>query len=327
MPLIPRIPAITARRIRQAVARLQRRWLALPGNTRGALWIVFAGILFSIMAAMVKALGTRLDSFQVAFFRALFGLVAVLPFLWGGRVGQLKTRRPLMHLARGVMGASAMMGGFYAITHLPLADATALSFTRPLFVVMLSAVFLGEVVRLRRWTATAVGFAGVVIMMRPTAGIEFAAMVAVAAAMLVACVSIVLKKLTATESPVAMLFYFGVISSSIALIPALMVWRAPTGAELLVLMLIGAIAAAAQSLVIRGFTVAEASAVTAFDYTRIIFAATIGYFAFGNVPDGWALTGAVIIVGSTLYIARREARIARQEAVSDPPPGRSPPDC
>ncbi len=300
---------VAARRARVAVAS---GWRRLPANIRGALWVVAAGALFSVMAAVVKILGNRLDSFQIAFFRALFGLAAVLPFVWQEGLPRLRTRRPGMHLLRGVMGVSAMLCGFYAITHLPLADAVSLSFTRPLFLVPLAVLFLGERVRARRWAATAVGFLGVVVMLRPTGAIEPAAFVALAGALLVAGVSVLLKKLAATETPATILFYFGVISSTVALGPALYVWIAPTLGELLLLMLVGALAAAAQSFMIRAFAVAEATAVAPFDYVRILYAGLIGYALFAEVPDRWTVLGATIVAASTLYIARREAWLARR---------------
>jgi drug/metabolite transporter (DMT)-like permease len=298
---------------KRRLVTIRRAWLQLPGNTRGALWVLFSGLLFTVMAAMVKTLGARLDSFQVAFFRALFGLMAVLPFLWGSRIGRLRTRRPIMHVVRGLMGVSAMLCGFYAITHLSLADATALSFTRPLFLVVLSVFFLGEVVRARRWTATALGFLGMVIMMRPGGAVDHAAFVALAGALLVAGVSVLVKKMTLTENAVSMLFYFGVISTGVALIPALLVWQTPTWLELAMMVAVGALAASGQSFMIRAFAAAEASAISPFDYVRIVYAALFGVFVFGEVPDIWTITGAGIIVASTLYIAQRETAVARRE--------------
>jgi drug/metabolite transporter (DMT)-like permease len=303
--------------LKRRLATIRHAWLKLPGNTRGALWVLLAGLLFTAMAVMVKSLGARLDSFQVAFFRALFGLMAVLPFLWGSRIARLRTRRPVMHVIRGFMGVSAMLCGFYSITHLSLADATALSFTRPLFLVVLSVFFLGEVVRARRWTATALGFLGMVIMMRPGGAVDHAAFVALAGAMLVAGVSILVKKMTVTENAVAMLFYFGIISTSVALIPAILVWQTPTWAELAMMMAVGMLAAGGQSFMIRAFAVAEASAISPFDYVRIVYAALFGLALFGEVPDGWTLTGAAIIVASTLYIAQREAAMARRQGGAD----------
>jgi len=175
--------------------------------------------MFSAMTMAVKFLGGSFDSFQLAFFRALFGLFAVLPFFLRYDMGLVRTERLGMHLARSLCGACAMLCGFYAITHLPLADAVSISYARALFLIPLAVLFLGEVVRLRRWTATAIGFVGVIVMMRPGGDIELATWVAVIGAFLVAVVTIMIKKLSTTERPETLLLYFGVIPSLVAFGP------------------------------------------------------------------------------------------------------------
>ena len=142
---------------------LSSRFSALSPNTQGALWIVVSCVLFSIMQAEVKLLGERLDTFQIAFFRCAFGLIVILPFMAKAGPTVFKTERPLAHLLRGCLGAGAMACGFYSVTHMPLADATAISFAKPLFMIVLAVLFLNEQVRWRRWSATAVGFVGVLI--------------------------------------------------------------------------------------------------------------------------------------------------------------------
>lgn len=179
-------------------------------------------------------------------------------------------------------------------------------------------MFLGEVVRLRRWSATALGFVGVIVMMRPGGEIALATWVAVFGALLVAVVTIMIKKLLTTERPEILLLYFGVISSLVALGPALMVWRTPTLTELGFLMAIGTLGAAGQYCMIRGYRIGEATALLPFDYTRLIFAGVIGFLWFAEVPDVWTITGALIVVGATLYIGIREARLGKKPEPSQP---------
>ncbi len=291
---------------------------SLPGNARGALWIILGCIMFSAMTVVVKFLGGSFDSFQLAFFRALFGLFAVLPFFLRYDMGLVRTERLGMHLARSLCGACAMLCGFYAITHLPLADAVSISYARALFLIPLAVLFLGEVVRLRRWTATAIGFVGVIVMMRPGGDIELATWVAVIGAFLVAVVTIMIKKLSTTEWPETLLLYFGVISSLVALGPALLVWRTPTLVELAFLMAIGTLGAAGQYCIIRGYRSGEATALLPFDYTRLICAGVIGFLWFAEILDAWTLTGAAIVVGATLYIGIREARLGKTPTPSQP---------
>jgi drug/metabolite transporter (DMT)-like permease len=299
-----------------AAGRLQARWLALPVSVRGPLWMMAAGALFAAMTLLVKILAGQLNSFEIAFFRAAFGLASVLPFALAAGRAAFVTRRPFTHLARGLVGAVAMSATFYSIAHLPLAEATALSFTRPLFVVLLAAAFLGEPVRIRRLAATAVGFLGVLIMLRPQRwftgeGIELAAVAGLGGAALVAVVIVFVKKLIRTERPVTLLFYFGLISTLGALVPALPDWVWPSWTQLFWLLVMGAVGASAQSLIIRAYMVADATVVSPFDYIRLVFAAIFGFAFFGEVPGSWMLAGAGVIIAATVYIAHREARLGR----------------
>jgi drug/metabolite transporter (DMT)-like permease len=208
---------------------------------------------------------------------------------------------------------TAMFGGFYSVVHLPLADATALSFTKPLFVIVLAVIVLKEKVRIRRWSATIGGFIGVLVMLRPGAGIEPAAIVGIGAALAVAGVVIMVKDLTKTEQPIAILFYFGLVSTVIALAPALWFWQQPTWWELTLLIAIGALGAGGQGATVRSYLCGEATFVAPFDYTRLLYAGFLGWLFFAEVPDSWTWIGAGIIVASTLYIAYREAELNRQK--------------
>ena len=296
---------------RELALRAAAAWSALPGNLRGAVWIVCAAVAVSAMGAVVKLVGARLDSFQIAFFRCAFGLAVVLPFVVRrGVSGEvLRTRRLGGHLLRAVLGLGAMLCAFYALTRMPLADAVALTFTQPLFMIPLAAVVLGERIRARRWMATGAGFVGVMIMVQPSgADYGIAALVALAAAFLIACVRIQVKRLTMTERPLTILLYFGVFSSFLSLGPALAVWRAPSAGELVLLFLVGALGALAQTFAIRGLSIGEASAVLPFDYTRLLFATAFGYALFAHLPGPETVAGAAVIVASTLFLARSEMR-------------------
>jgi drug/metabolite transporter (DMT)-like permease len=265
------------------------------------------------MAALVKSLGERLDSFQLAFFRAGFGLLSVLPFAIGAGWGVLRTSRPGLHLARGIAGTLAMMCGFFALTRLTLADATAITFTTPLFLTLLAALVLHETVHGRRWSATACGFVGVLIMLRPGDGVlEPAALVALLGAACIATVRLVIKRLALTETPLTIIVWFCLISTAMSALPAALVWRTPTLLELGLLVLLGCLASVTQVCMIRGYASGEASALAPFEYARLPFAAIYGFFLFAELPDLYTVLGASIIVASTLYIARHEHRRNRR---------------
>src|SRR5689334_21547335 len=142
----------------------------LPPNVQGALWLVRGGFIFTSNGAMIRLLSGEIDSVQTAFFRAVISLIVLLPWMSTGRVQPWRSKRIAGHFWRTTMGTLSMVLGCYAVTLLPLADATAIAFSQPLFSVILAAAVLGEKVRWRRWTATIVGFAGVLIMVRPGAG-------------------------------------------------------------------------------------------------------------------------------------------------------------
>jgi drug/metabolite transporter (DMT)-like permease len=299
--------------LRMPVRSWQRFWQRLPANVRGALWVVLSCPCIASMGALVKTLGARLDRFQLAFLRSLFALLSVLPFALRAGVGVLRTERPGLHLARGLAGTVAMMCGFFALTRLSLADATAIGFTTPLFLTVLAALVLHEVVRWRRWSATAFGFLGVLVMFRPGEGIlEVAALAALLGALCVATVRLLIKRLAATEKSLTMIVYFCLISTTVSALPAVFVWRSPTLAELALLVLLGCVASVTQIFMIRGYGTGEASALAPFEYSRLPFAAIYGFFLFAELPDLYTLLGASMIVGSTLYIARREHRLSKR---------------
>jgi len=271
---------------------------------------------FTVNSAMVKTLiGEGLDVFQVAFARALFAFALVVPFLLRAGPGALKTRHPAIHGIRAFAGAAAMVLGFYAVGHLQLADFTALSFTQPLFVTLLAIVILGEVVRWRRWLATAAGFGGVLIMVRPGAGaFDPAALAALGSVFGIALAVCMVKRLPPGESHVTMLAYFCIMSLVIVAPPAVIFWTPPSPHQWALLAMIGALGVVSQAMIIRAYTSGEASFVAPFDYLKLILAGLIGFFLFDELPGPWTLLGAAIIIAAALYIARREAAQAGRRA-------------
>jgi drug/metabolite transporter (DMT)-like permease len=286
----------------------RERWSNLSPNIQGALWLLLSCLGFTVMATFVKFAAHEVSPFEITFFRCFFGLLVLAPAIaWHG-IGALRTRHLGMHAWRGILGAIAMGCAYFGLSRMPLAAYNALSFSKPLFAVLLAVIILHETVLWRRWAATFVGFLGVVVMMRPgTAAFDPNGLFALGDALCIAILITVLKKLPAYERPLAMLFYFGLVSSPIALTLALPHWTWPGGETWAMLGAIGAIGALSQYWWILAFRAGEASAVAPFDYSRLLFAALFGFAFFAEVPDGWTLAGAALIVASTIYIARREA--------------------
>lgn len=297
-------------------AAVAARYNALPAALRGGLAMLGSGLAFAVMMVAVRHLTTEMHPFQAAFFRNLFGFLFLLPWLLGiGRSG-LRTRKPWLHLARAVCGMSAMMCLFTAISLLPLAEATAITFTAPLFATAGAALLLGETVRLRRWVATLIGFAGMLIILRPGAGVlSEGAPVALAAAAFMAGAILFIKRLSRTEHPTTIVFYFGLLLTPLSLPPALFVWTPVHADAWPWLLLMGLAATVGQLLLTRAFATADASVVLPFDFMRLIFVSVMAYLAFHEVPDTWTWVGAAVILSATAYIAHRE----RGEGAVTPP--------
>jgi drug/metabolite transporter (DMT)-like permease len=290
--------------------------MTLSPNAQGALWMIASGAVFSVLNATVKHLGQRLDPIEIAFFRCLFGLMFVLPFALRAGAAALRTERPLTHLARGLAGMTGMFCGMYALVNLPLADAIAISFAKPLFAVLLAAVFLSERVGVDRWLATAAGFVGVLIVVRPgSAEFELAHLIALLGAFFIADVIVLVKKLQGTESNATIMLSFGVVTSLASFGPALWVWTTPTWVEIGILAAMAGAATLGQYCGLRAFQAADASAVVPYDYMRLIFAIALGFALFGERPDFWTLTGSAVLIVSTLYIAYREIALGRKPSL------------
>jgi drug/metabolite transporter (DMT)-like permease len=292
--------------------RIAARLDSLPGNVQGAIWILSSAVIFTGTNALIKYMGNSLDSLQMVFFRGLFGTLFLLPIVWrAGGWEVLRTKRMNFHLARGLTGSLSLMTIFYALTHMPLADVTGISFSRSLWVIVLAVLFLSEKIRWRRSLATLVGFLGVLVMVRPGPEANPAAFAAVLNALFVAMSVVLIKRMTVTEKPLTILFWGTLIPTFVTLPPALVVWKNPTMFDLTLMAIIGAGLSVGHSCLIHGLRVGEATAVMPFDYTRLILSGIAGYIFFFEVPDPYTIVGAIMIVGSTFYIARREARDAR----------------
>jgi drug/metabolite transporter (DMT)-like permease len=291
-----------------------------PSPLHGIGLMVLAVALFSVMDALVKGMAQTYHPFQVAFFRALFALVPIgLMVAAGGGVRLLATRRLGGHVVRSVVGVGALLMFFYAFANMKLADVVAIGFAAPLIITALSVPLLREQVGWRRWTAVAVGFAGVVLVVDPGAGVLHpAAVVALAATLCYALTVIVIRKLSETESSTAIVFYFSVIATLVcgSMMPFL--WVTPSLPHLALLALIGLLGGSAQYVMVEAFRRAPVSLLAPFDYTAIFWSLGFGYFIFGETASAEMLAGVAVIAGSGLYILRREAVRARTRAT--PPP-------
>jgi drug/metabolite transporter (DMT)-like permease len=297
------------------------RFAALPASSRGAIFMICSAAGFAVMMAIVRFLSRDMHPFEVAFFRNLFGVLFMVP--WMLRVGRdsLATARMGMHVLRSAAGLAAMLTFFTALSLLPLAEVTALTFTTPMFTTIGAALILGETVKARRWTATLVGFAGALIILRPgTEALRPEALVALAAAALMALAFLTVKSLSRTENPNAIVVMMGLLMTPMSLVPALFVWETPTVQLWPWLLGLGLSATIGQVFLTRAFAAADASAVLPFDFSRLVFVSILGFLFFGERPDLWTWVGGGVLVAAAAYIAHREAVAGRQVLAAAPPP-------
>jgi drug/metabolite transporter (DMT)-like permease len=286
---------------------------AAPKFVVGALLMAGAALTFASMHGIIRLAGTDMHPFQVAFFRWFFGIAFLIPFVIKAGPGVFKTKHRKLYLYRAALTTGATLTWFYALSVMPLAEATALNFTIPLFTTMVAAFFLGEYVGVRRWTATCVGFIGVLVILRPGIS-EFNPVVIlpIAAALMIAFNLNIMKFTTRTDSTMTIVVYNAILAAPMTAIPAAIYWQTPSWEAIGLAATIALFATAAHFMLTASFRYGDASALVPFDYLRLPFVALIGYLYFSEIPDKWTWIGGGIIAAATIYIARREARLARQ---------------
>jgi drug/metabolite transporter (DMT)-like permease len=270
---------------------------------RAVLLMVFSTVLFGLMAVCIRLASKTQHAFEIAFFRNFFGLVFTLPLFFRHGIGILKTEKLPLYLFRCFIGTIGMLSGFWAIVHLPLAQAVAISYSTPLFVTIGAVWVLGEVVRARRWAAVLIGFIGVIILLRPGAEtFSGASLVALLAALMSASVAISIKFLARTEKPDAIVIYTTLLWVPMSFIPALFVWQMPSGITWLWLMLCGMFGTMAHMCWTRALQLGDASMLTPISFLQVLVVGVFGRYT---------LMGALIIFGSNIYIAHREIQLAK----------------
>ena len=295
---------------------LTQRWAALPGNLRGAAWIVLASVAFTAMAACIKVIGQTMSVWEMMVLRAGLATLILSPaILRTGVRASFATQRPGTHFFRALLGMGGLTGFFFALTHLDLALVTTLGFTRALFVLLLAMLFLSEVVGWRRGTATAVGFVGVIVCVQPGSDtFSIWTLVALGSALCSAGVTATIKRLTSTERPLTIVIWSYLVMGALAAIPAILTWQTPTLTEFGLIAVMALLSTAGQTCMVHGLRAGDASAVTPFEYTRLFFAAIVGYVLFAEVPGLHTWAGGGIIIASTVYIAWRESQLRHKRS-------------
>ncbi|WP_412777901.1 DMT family transporter [Thalassospira lucentensis] len=295
---------------------------------RGTLLMIGSAFCMATMAVLIRYVTQDVHPFEAAFFRNLFGLVPMVPWiLTHGRTG-LKTERFKLHFLRAALGLGAMLCLFSALAITPTAQVIAINFTLPILTTVLAALIVREVVRARRWSAVAIGFVGAMVIIRPFGqSFETGAILALTATLFMAAAMTTVKMLSRTESANAIVTWMGLIMTPLSFLPALYYWQTPTLWQFAVLLLMGGFATAGQQLLVRAYRAADQSYVMIFDFLRLPFVAAMAFIMFGEVVDIWTWAGAALIIGSALYIARREAVLAKQARIEPRLPTSAPADA
>ena len=280
-------------------------------------------LLFALMSALIRWLGDRVPLGQVVFFRSAFAIPPVLAVyaVRGELITAVRTERPFGHLGRGMISVAGMFLSFAALARLPLADANALSFASPLITVALAALILKEQVRIYRWTAVAIGFAGVLVMLWPYLDIghmtastasTVGALCALTAAFTNAGSVIQTRRLTDSETTSSIVFYFSFICMLFGAVTLPFAWHSPTWGELVKLILLGILGGVAHIFLTESYRHASASVVAPFDYTAMLWALLFGYWLFGELPDALVYLGGSIVAGAGLFVIWRERALGLQ---------------
>ena len=289
---------------------------SLPAGLRGVLWMLLGMSCIGVLDGAAKYLGVRLNGIVVAwgYFLATFLCVAAYAFASrASRARPLRSRRPWLQAGRAACLVASLSCLFVSLTYLPLAEATAINFTGPLFIVALSGPLLGERIEIGRWLAVAAGMAGALIVVRPGAAVfHWASLLPLVGAFFFALFNILTRLLRSADSTIVTLFHTFGIGSAIISLALPFVWSAPTPAECLVFAATGVLGFAAHFSIVRSLELADASRVAPLNYVRLVWAIGIGYAVFGDLPGTATLIGGTIIVASGLYVVWRETGSARR---------------
>lgn len=289
-----------------------------PNGFKGILFMLAFCVIVTTSMILIKKLGQSLNSFEVVMIRCAFTVLITVVFNY--RLGKIlfNTNRPKMMAVRSALTCLVVVCNFYAVSNLPLVEVTSLQFSKPLFLIILAAIFLGERIRIYRTTATILGFIGIMIILHPWdnengGSLQWAHLAVLAAALGMAVLAIFSKILIKNHNPTTLVLYANVATVLICAVPASYYWITPTFDQMILIAGLGTTTFCAQYSMISAYKNADVTLVTPFEYFRLIFAAAAGFFIFSEVPDAWTITGGAIICVSTLFIAYREARKNRQK--------------
>lgn len=302
----PPAPTGAVAKLRQGLAR---RWQGASPNLRGSIYMFSAMLVYAVMVGGIKHVGSAIPLVQILLIRQIIMSLVIMAIAGAALPVLLRTTRPGLQVLRGVVTLISMLFGFTAIIMIPLAQATAIGFSQVLFVTIAAVLVLKETVDARRWVATAIGFAGVLIMLNPFGdGLNIYALMAVGGALFSAAITISVRMLAATERTETILLWQGGVLILALAVPTWLLWVSPTAEQWIWLVVLSLFGTAGQWLITRAYQVGEAAALAPLDFSRLIISSFTGFVFFAEIPALATWIGAAIVIGATLYTIRRNAR-------------------
>ena len=288
----------------------------LPSQNKAIAYTLISIIFFSFMGIFIRKSSENIHIMEVIFFRNLLACLIIIPVMSSSGLASFKMNRPGLFVWRAIFVSIGMFSGFSAITLIPLAQATAISFTTPIFVTILAVFLLGEVIKFRRVAAIFVGFIGMLIIVQPGVGsISLGIILAFIGAFFHSINLLIVKKLTANESANAIVVWMVIMLVPISFVPAIFVWEWPSALTWLYLWCLAFCGTVGHSFFTRAYSLADITSLQPFQFIKLPMIAFLAWVIFSELPLYWTWLGGLIIFSSTVYITRREAKINKSKIV------------
>ena len=278
-------------------------------QTKTIILYILSIVLFSIMNIFIRKAAENLHVFEVVFFRNLLAFIVMLPILKSTGLVAIKMNNTKLFFMRGFFGAIGMLAGFTSLTLIPLAQATAIKFSNPIFITIGATIFLGEIIKARRIAAIIIGIIGMLIIVQPGVNsFSFGIMLAIIAALAGSLNALIVKKQTLTDTPQAIVTWMVIILIPITFIPAIPVWEWPSFETWLYLWGIAIVGTLAHFSWTKSYSMADITSLEPIEFIKLPIMALLGWMIFSEIPGTWTWVGGLIIFMSTIYISHREAK-------------------
>lgn len=283
----------------------------LDPAVRGLLWSTASGLLFVLLNALMRGLAQQLNPYETQFLRYLMGLGVMLPLVLRGGFASFRPRNTAGHFSRGAVHTVGLVLWFAAVPHITLAETTAIGFTTPIFIMLGAVLLFKEPMRWERWVAAGLGFGGVLIVVAPQLGAPGGgySLVMLASAPVFAASFLMTKALTRYERAEVIVVWQSVSVALFSLPMALLHWQTPGPWQWVLFVACGVLGSARHYCLTRSYAAADISATQSVKFLDLVWAAALGWLAFGDLPTQSTLIGGLVICASTLWIARRERRV------------------